>query len=80
MVHQAELGDEQIGRLDALVDSGGFVSREEALEWAIERLAERQARLRAVEAHIEEGLADVDAGRLYSLAEVRAHLRQPQGA
>ena len=80
MAFQVELDDRLAARLDSLVASRGFASREEGLEWAIEQLYERTKRLQEIEAQLEEGLADVDAGRMYTAQQVRDRLRQPQRA
>lgn len=76
MPSSVSLDQKVIDRIDALVASGRYVSREEVLDVAIHRLADRIARVREIEAHIDQGLSDIDAGRVHSVEEVRAHFRQ----
>lgn len=76
MPSSVSLDQKVIDRIDALVASGRYVSREEVLDVATHRLADRIARVREIEAHIDQGLSDIDAGRVHSVEEVRAHFRQ----
>ncbi len=58
------------------VGSGRFTSRDEVLREGVRLLSEREARLARLDAAIERGLADAEAGRVHDIDEVRAEMRQ----
>jgi antitoxin ParD1/3/4 len=76
MPSAVRLHQDAIDQIDELIASGRFSSREEVVGVALQRLADDTAWVREVEAHIEEGLRDIDAGRVHTVEEVRAYFRQ----
>jgi len=69
-----DLGPELEQVVTDLVENGRYPSRDEALREGARLLQERETRRTAVHAKIEQGIADADAGRLYSAEEVREHV------
>ena len=66
----ADLGA-QLERLVAkLVESGRYGSKSEVLREGVRLVEEREKRLALLDAALERGLADVDAGRTHSLEDV----------
>jgi len=57
-----------------LVESGRYPSRDEALREGARLLHERETQRAAIHAKIEQGIADADAGHLYSADEVREYI------
>jgi antitoxin ParD1/3/4 len=57
-----------------LVDGGRYSSRDELLRVGVKLVQERERKLEEVNAGIERGLADVAAGRVHTVEEVRARL------
>lgn len=60
--------------VDRLVKSGRYASRDEAVQEATRLLEERETILNDAWTGIEEGLADMEAGRVYPAEEVRERL------
>lgn len=56
------------------VESSHFSTPGDVLDEGVRPVAERQRLLQSIDAGIEEGLADLDAGRIHSAADVRARL------
>lgn len=63
-------------RVDAAADAGGYASRQAAVEIAINAWLDREQAWRAFKEEIDLGLADVEAGRVHDLDEVRTELRE----
>jgi antitoxin ParD1/3/4 len=59
-----------------LVDSGRYRSRDELLREGARLIHEREARLAAIHAKIEQGIADADAGRLTPIEDVIAEFKE----
>jgi antitoxin ParD1/3/4 len=70
MAISAELGEALESFVTKLVASGRYHSKSEVLREGVRLIQEREARLAALDASIARGLADVDAGRLKSSADV----------
>lgn len=68
----------ELGKLEEtveeLVESGRFSSPSDVLQEGVRLVAERERLLRSIDAGIEEGLADLDAGRTHSATDVYARL------
>lgn len=60
--------------VEELVESGRFSSPSDVLQEGVRLVAERERLLQSINSGIEEGLADLDAGRIHSAADVRARL------
>lgn len=56
------------------VESGRFSTPGDVLDEGVRLVAERERLLQSIDAGIEEGLADLGAGRIHSAADVRARL------
>ncbi len=65
-----ELGDALEAFVRDLIASGRYPSRDEVLRYGVRLIQEREARLAAVQAALDEGLADLDAGHLTPADEV----------
>ena len=59
------------------VESGHYASRDEVLRDAARLIEERERRLAELDAAIERGIADADAGRVYTTEEVKENLLAP---
>jgi antitoxin ParD1/3/4 len=62
-----------------LVESGRYGSKSEVLREGVRLVEEREKRLVALDAAIERGLADVEAGRTYALEDVANELNDRYG-
>ncbi|MBB6505950.1 antitoxin ParD1/3/4 [Sphingomonas endophytica] len=67
MASSVKLGDRLESYVDKLVEKGRYGSRSEVLREGVRLVHEREAWLEMVQAQVNEGLADVDAGRVISL-------------
>lgn len=78
MATQLNLGADFEAKVDALVAQGRFASREDVVREGLRLIEERDAeteRLRAdLIAMLEEGLADVEAGRTYPIEDVMSEM------
>ena len=62
--------------VERLVASGRYHSKSEVIREGIRLVEEREKRLEALYAALDEGSKDVDEGRIHSADEVFAALRQ----
>ncbi len=67
MASSVKLGDQLESYVDKLVEKGRYGSRSEVLREGVRLVHEREAWLEMVQAQVNDGLADVDAGRVISL-------------
>jgi antitoxin ParD1/3/4 len=70
MAISADIGPTLEKFVEALVAKGRYGSKSEVIREGIRLVQEREARLAALDAAIEQGLADADAGRLTPADEV----------
>ena len=75
MAMSADLGSTLENYVSKLVEQGRYNSKSEVLREGVRLLQEREQRLAALNASIERGLADADAGRLIRAVVVFAELR-----
>ncbi len=66
----ADLGAQLESFVAKLVESGRYGSKSEVLREGVRLVEEREKRLALLDAALERGLADVDAGRTYELEDV----------
>jgi antitoxin ParD1/3/4 len=74
MASSANLGSKLETYVDSLVESGRYNSRSEVLREGVRLVEEREKRLAVLDAALERGLADADAGRVRPASEVRDRL------
>jgi antitoxin ParD1/3/4 len=70
MAMSADLGKTLEKFVTKLVATGRYHSKSEVLREGVRLIQEREARLAALDASIARGVADADAGRVKSTAEV----------
>ncbi|RZI57185.1 MAG: type II toxin-antitoxin system ParD family antitoxin [Zymomonas sp.] len=72
-----DLGAHLESYVDRLIEEGGFASRDEVLREGVRLMEEREKAvwLADFDASIERAMADVEAGRVYSIEEVTDELR-----
>lgn len=70
MAISADLGTTLETYVDALVEKGRYGSKSEVIREGIRLVQERESRLAALDAALELGLADAEAGRLTPADEV----------
>ncbi len=70
MAVSADLGEALESFVTKLVASGRYHSKSEVLREGVRLIQERETRLAALDAAIARGLADADAGRSKSSADV----------
>lgn len=75
MAISAELGETLEKIVNELVENGRYNSKSEVLREGVRLVQEREARLREMDAMIQAGLDDIDAGRTIPAEEVFAELR-----
>jgi len=75
MAISAELGEKLEAVVDDLVKNGRYNSKSEVLREGVRLVQEREAALRRLEADLDEGLADIEAGRVHEAEEVFSSLR-----
>jgi antitoxin ParD1/3/4 len=75
----ADLGKQLESYVVRLVESGRYGSKSEVLREGVRLVEEREKRLVALDAAIERGLADVEAGRTYALEDVANELNDRYG-
>ncbi len=66
----ADLGAQLESFVAKLVESGRYGSKSEVLREGVRLVEEREKRLALLDAALERGLADIDAGRTYELEDV----------
>jgi len=76
MAISAELGDILEKVVADLVENGRYNSKSEVLREGVRLVQEREARFRELEAKLQAGQDDIDAGRLHPAEEVFTELRQ----
>ena len=76
MPSSVDLGKNLEKVVEDLVRRGRYNSRSEVLRAGVRLLHEREIRIAEFEAMIEEGLADVDAGRVEDIESVFARLER----
>lgn len=64
MAISADLGRRLESVVNELVKTGRYNSKSEVLREGVRLVEEREARLRALDAAIAEGMADIEAGRV----------------
>jgi antitoxin ParD1/3/4 len=72
------LPPEMVQIIRAKVSSGGYGSNSEVIREAMRGWIERERQLMALDRAIMRGIDDAQAGRVESIAEVRAALRAPR--
>jgi len=75
MADEVDLGARLEALVDRLLKSGRFRTRTEVLREGMRLLDDREARLAELDAAIERGIADADAGRVHGIDEVRLEMR-----
>ncbi|MBF0679114.1 MAG: type II toxin-antitoxin system ParD family antitoxin [Devosia sp.] len=75
MAISADLGEVLEKVVTDLVENGRYNSKSEVLREGVRLVQEREARLREMDAMIQAGLDDIDAGRTIPAEEVFAELR-----
>ena len=70
MAISAELGENLEKVVTDLVENGRYNSKSEVLREGVRLVQEREARLRELQAKIQLGLDDVEAGRVKPIDEV----------
>lgn len=76
MAISAELGETLEKVVTDLVENGRYNSKSEVLREGVRLVQEREARLRELEAKLQAGQDDIDAGRVRPADEVFADLRE----
>lgn len=66
----ADLGAQLESYVSKLVESGRYGSKSEVLREGVRLVEEREKRLAMLDAAIERGLADIEAGRTHALEDV----------
>jgi antitoxin ParD1/3/4 len=76
----ADLGKQLETYVTKLVESGRYGSKSEVLREGVRLVEEREKRLALLDAALERGLADIDAGRTHALEDVADELIQRYGS
>ena len=74
MAISADQDPELEAAIDALIKTGQYGSRIDVLRKGVRLLQEREAKLAAFHTAIDEGLADIEAGRTVSMEEAFAEM------
>jgi antitoxin ParD1/3/4 len=75
----ADLGARLEDFVSKLVESGRYGSKSEVLREGVRLVEEREKRLALLDAALERGLADIDAGRTHALDDVADELARRYG-
>jgi antitoxin ParD1/3/4 len=75
MPSSVALGKRLESIVQRLVDTGRYNSKSEVIREGIRLVEEREKRLTALDAALDRGLADIEAGRTRSADDVFAELR-----
>jgi antitoxin ParD1/3/4 len=67
MASSVDLGSQLEGFVSRLVKTGRYNSRSEVMREGVRLIHERETRLAALDASIQRGVADADAGRVHDL-------------
>ena len=76
MASSVDLGPQLEAFIAGLIEKGRYNSKSEVLREGVRLVQEREAKLAALDAAIARGIADAEAGRVHTVEEVRAHLRE----
>ena len=76
MAISAELGETLEKVVADLVENGRYNSKSEVLREGVRLVQEREARFRELDAKIQAGLDDIEAGRVYPADEVFDRVRK----
>lgn len=76
MAISADLGEVLEKVVNDLVENGRYNSKSEVLREGVRLVQEREARLRQLDARIEAGLTEADAGQLIPAEEVLAEMER----
>ena len=76
----ADLGKQLETYVTELVESGRYGSKSEVLREGVRLVEEREKRLALLDAALERGLTDIDAGRTHALEDVTDELIQRYGS
>ncbi len=80
MAISADLGPVLENYVSKLVEEGRYNSKSEVLREGLRLVQEREARLAALNASLDRGLADSEAGRVTDAEEVFTRLEAKYGA
>ena len=75
MAISADLGEKLEAVVTDLVANGRYNSKSEVLREGVRLVQEREAALARLDAELEKGLADIEAGRVKPAEDVFARLR-----
>jgi antitoxin ParD1/3/4 len=76
MASSVDLGRQLEAYVDMLVKVGRYNSKSEVLREGVRLVQEREAPFAALDGALARGLADIEAGRVHDVEEVRTHLRE----
>ncbi len=76
MPSSVDLGRQLEAYVDMLVKVGRYNSKSEVLREGVRLVQEREAPFAALDGALARGLADIEAGRVHDVDEVRTHLRE----
>jgi antitoxin ParD1/3/4 len=74
MAFSVDLGKRLEDAVNDLVENGRYGSKSEVLREGVRLVQEREARFAALDAALQKGLDDIDAGRVHSAEDVFAEL------
>ena len=76
MPSSVDLGKRLETTVKKLIEKGRYNSRSEVLRTGVRMVEEHEKRIAALDAALDRGIADADAGRLHSSEEVFAEVRK----